>query len=88
MTKQVIWTKLILEEFIDQGNLTKDEEIIMRTRAAGWTITEQSIKLGMSTATVNRIIKRLKTKYDRVQKTSVILPIRKPSAKETYMDEN
>lgn len=88
MSHQVIWTKFVLERFIEVGGLTKDEEIVMRTRAAGWTRTEQSMKLGMSLATVDRITKRLKVKYDHAQKYDVLLPPRKHSAKELYMDEN
>ena len=88
MSHQVIWTKFILERFIDVGNLTKEEEAVMRTRAAGWTRTEQSMKLGMSLSTIDRIIKRLKVKYDRAQKYDVRLPPRRQSSQELYMDEN
>ena len=88
MSHQVIWTKFILERFIDVGNLTKEEEAIIRTRAAGWTRTEQSMKLGMSLSTIDRIIKRLKVKYDRAQKYDVLFPPRKQSSQELYMDEN
>lgn len=68
------------------GALTEDEEKIIRTRVYGWTITKQAMTFGMSTAAVNRIIKRLKIKYDAVQPYSPLLPPRKFSAKETYMD--
>lgn len=86
MAKQVPWNKIILEEFINLAMLTKDEEAIMRTRVAGWTRTQQSMELGMSLATVDRIIARLKVKYDQVQKYSPLLPPRRDSAEETYMD--
>lgn len=86
MSKNVIWTKVILEEFINLANLTKDEEIIMRTRCDGWSITKQATTFNMSVSTVNRIIKRLKVKYDKVQPYSPILPPRKFSVKELYMD--
>lgn len=86
MTKQVIWSKLVLERFIQEGNLTKDEEAIMRTRVAGWTITKQAMELGMSESKVSNIIARIKKKYDVVQKYDPILPPRKESAKELYMD--
>lgn len=88
MSRQVIWTKIIIEEFVKLANLTKDEEIVLRTRAAGMTIVEQSMKLKMSVSTVNRIVARLKRKYDEVQPYSVLLPPRKSSAKELYMDKN
>lgn len=32
MTTQVPWNKIILEEFINLALLTKDEEMILRTR--------------------------------------------------------
>ena len=88
MSKQVPWNKIILEEFINIACLTQEEESVMRTRVAGWTVVEQSMKLGMSVSKVNYIIKRLKSKYDSVQPYSPILPPRKQSAAETYMDNN
>lgn len=35
MTNQVPWNKIILEEFINLALLTKDEEMILRTRIYG-----------------------------------------------------
>lgn len=88
MSHQVIWTKLVLDTFIAEANLSELEEAIMRTRAAGWTRTKQADYFKMSMSSLDRIIARLKVKYDRAQKTSVILPERKFSAEETYMDEH
>lgn len=88
MSKQVPWNKLILEEFIKEACLTKDEEMIIRTRVAGWSRTKQAMELCMSLATVDRLIKSLKQKYDNVQRYDPILPPRKSSAEETWMDEN
>lgn len=86
MSTQVIWTKIVLEEFIRLANLTKEEEMIIRTRCNGWSRTKQSQELNMSLSTVDRIIKRLKVKYDKVQPYSPLLPPRKFSARETWMD--
>ena len=86
MSREIRWNKIILEEFIRLGCLTKEEEQVMRTRVAGWTITEQSLKLGMSPSKVSKIVKRLKLKYDDVQPYSPLLPPRKTSAAEIYMD--
>lgn len=44
MSRQVLWTNIILEEFIKLGGLTKEEEMIIRTRCAGWTITKQCME--------------------------------------------
>lgn len=86
MSKQVPWNKIILEEFVRLSSLTDDEEKIIRTRIAGWTISKQADTFGMSESTVNRIISRLKRKYDQVQKYSVILPPRRSSREELYLD--
>ena len=88
MTNQVPWNKIILEEFINLALLTKEEEMILRTRIYGWTVREQADRLNMSVSSVNRIIKRLKNKYDDVEKFSTILSPRKSSEKEKYLDEN
>lgn len=58
MAHQVPWNKIILEEFIRLAILSKDEETVMRTRVAGWTRVEQSMKLGMSLAMVRYYIER------------------------------
>lgn len=88
MSKQVPWSKIIVETFIEEAMLSKTEEAILRTRVAGWTRTEQALKLGMSVATVDRNIKMLKIKYDEVQKYNPILPPRKRSAQETWQDKH
>lgn len=77
MSKQVPWNKIILEEFIELACLSNTEEMIMRTRVKGWSITEQSNKLHMSESSIKRIIARLKVKYDNVQEYSPILPKQK-----------
>lgn len=86
MAHEVPWNKIILEEFIDLAALTKDEEAVMRTRVAGWSRTRQALELGMSLPTIDRIIRRLKIKYDHAQRYSPILPPRRHSAEETWMD--
>lgn len=86
MAKQVPWNKIILEKFIEVAMLNEEEEAIMRTRVEGWTITRQALELGMSESKVSKIIARLKIKYDNVQKYEPLLPPRRSSAEETYMD--
>lgn len=86
MAHQVIWTKLIMEHFIENANLTPVEEHILRLRCAGKTRTEISMLLHLSVATVDRAVARLKKKYDIVQQYDPILPPRKFSAQELYMD--
>lgn len=88
MAHQVPWNKIIVETFIEEAMLTKDEEMILRTRVAGWSRTQQAMELGMSIATVDKLIAGLKRKYDYVQTYNPLLPPRKMSAKEIWMDNN
>ena len=67
MLLRVPWTKTMLEKFIDEGLLTKDEEQVLRTRIAGWSIVKQSEEMGLSTATISRIITNITKKYKSVQ---------------------
>lgn len=88
LSKQVPWNKIILETFIEEACLTKEEEMIMRTRVAGWSRVKQSMELGLSLSSIDRLIKSCKMKYDNVQRYNPILPPRKYSAQETWMDNN
>lgn len=86
MTKQVLWTKQILEAFIEEANLTERQEFIVRTRAQGYTITEQALELHLSIDQVNKDIAALKKVYDVVARDSEILPPRKKNKIELYND--
>lgn len=75
--KDIIWNKIILDEFIKLAILTETEEKILRTRIAGWSRVKQSLEFNMSVSTVDCIIKMINQKYDMVQPYSTILPKRK-----------
>lgn len=77
MTRQVIWTKAVLEAFIDEGNLNERQEKLIRMRAAGCTIAKEADELHLSIDQVNKDIARLKKIYDVTQIHSSILPPRK-----------
>lgn len=64
---QVPWTKSLLEEFIQEAMLTKEEEFLMRTRCAGWSQVKQAMKLNVSTSTISNILVKCKQKYDNLQ---------------------
>lgn len=76
MTKQVIWTKKVVEEFIKEGNLNERQEYIVRTRAKGHTIARQAEELHLSIDQVNKDIAELKRIYDATEINSEILPTR------------
>ena len=75
--KDIIWNKIILDEFIRLALLTETEEKVLRTRIAGWSRVKQSMELNMSVPTIDKIIRMIGIKYDMVQPYSAILPIRK-----------
>ncbi len=77
MTKQVFWTKAVVEAFIDEGNLNERQIYIIKTRALGYTIVKQAEELHLSVDQVNKSIADLKKLYDATQKTSKVLPVRK-----------
>ncbi len=84
MTKQVLWTKAVLEAFIKEGNLNERQEYIIRTRAKGYTIAKQAEELHLSVDQVNKDIATLRRIYDATQIHSDILPRRKSNKKELY----
>lgn len=96
MSKEIVWTKIILETFLEESGLNDRIELgdskarvlesIIRTRVAGWSITKQAEQFGYSIDTINKYIKELKKLYDETQKTSIILPIRKKD-NENYFNE-
>ena len=97
MAHQVVWTKIILETFLEESGLNdrvsmgdnkaRILEGIMRTRCAGKTIVEQAEMFNCSVDSVNKYIAELKSLYDATQKHSLILPIRKNSKKEEELDK-
>lgn len=89
MSKGVLWTDKLTESFIKKAALSDDEAFVMRTRARGYTVTQQSIALNKSESTVHRMIATIKKKYDAVQKEFPDeFPTRKTSKVEDFMDNN
>ena len=77
-----------MERFIEVGALTDTEKAIMRLRVAGFSRLQICDRLNISTSTCDRKIKLLKAKYDKLQKFDPLLPPRRFSAQETWMDEH
>lgn len=88
MTHPIPRGKIITEAFISDANLTKEEEIVLRTRVAGWSRQRQSRDLRISMTDLDKIINRLKRKYDQAAKYNPLLPPRKFSTQEVWMDEH
>ena len=83
MSKEVLWTQEVIDEFIRLGNLSELELKVLKTRVFNhWKIPYQAYKFSVSQSTIDRTIFNLKIKYDACQKRSAILPERdKKSAK-------
>lgn len=89
MSKGVLWTDKLTESFIQKAALSDDEAFVMRTRARGYTVTQQAMELNKSESTIHRMIATIKKKYDAVQKEYPDeFPIRKTSKVEEFMDKN
>lgn len=73
---EVIWDQRIISEFVKEALLSEDEEFILKTRASGWSRVKQADALKMSVSNIDKIIKRLRLKYDQVAKYSDALPPR------------
>jgi DNA-binding CsgD family transcriptional regulator len=71
-----MWTKTIVEEFISEAMLTTEEEYILKARAKGMSRVEISLKMNMSISKVDKIISKIKKKYDIVSEYDPILPKR------------
>ena len=84
--KQILWTKKIVDTFIKEGMLTKEERDVLLLRVQGYTIAEQDEMLNISDSKVNRITRRLKIKYDALQCTINELPKRTETTKELYRE--
>lgn len=75
--KWITWTKALVEEFIEEGNLNERQIFLIRTRAKGYTIAEQARLLNLSVDQINKDIAKLRKIYDETSKNSTILPKRK-----------
>lgn len=84
LAKQIIWNTYILEKFIEIALLSEEEEKVLRAHVKSWTRAKIAYKYGMSLATVDRTIYRLKIKYDCAQSFEPTLPPRATSAKTLY----
>ena len=84
--KQILWTRKLVDTFIKEGMLTDEEKEVLLLRVKGYTIAETSELMNISDSKVNRIIRRLKIKYDNLQGTIEELPKRKETTKELYRE--
>lgn len=75
--KDILWNKIILDEFIRLAMPTELEIQVIKSRMAEQSRVQQSFNMSMSVSTVDAAIKSIRQKYDAVQPYSTILPPRK-----------
>ena len=75
--KDILWDKVMLEDFRRLACLTDDEDRVLTGWASGWSIVKIADRCGMCDRTVNSVIRSLRQKYDSVRKYSPLLPPRK-----------
>lgn len=88
MAHQVPWCKRYLDIFAEEACLSELEIQIMESRIKGWSRTKQCMHFNLSPSALDRMIARLKQKYDVAQANRPELPKRRTSAMETWMDKN
>lgn len=71
------WNLINLNEFKRLARLSEIEEAVLDARVDGQSRVQVSQAMNVSVATVDRVIKRLKAKYDAVERYSYILQPRK-----------
>lgn len=86
MVKDVKWNFYILEEFNRVAMLSDFEYQIMYTRIKGMTISQQALKFHCSESKINKTIAELKRKYDSARQYSDMLPVRRSTKEEEYLD--
>lgn len=75
--KDILWNKIILDEFIRLALPTEFEIQLIRSRMADQSRVQQSFEFSRSLPRVDAAIKSIRQKYDAVQPYSDILPPRK-----------
>ena len=79
--KDVLWNRIILDEFIRLAMPTEFEIRLIQSRMADQSRVQQSFEFSRSLPRVDAAIKSIRQKYDAVQPYSSILPPRKKSLK-------
>lgn len=81
MSNDVVWTKLILETFVAEAELSTQDEEILRLHVKGHDRISICEICSIREATYDRAIRRLKDKYDAVASYEPLLPMRKSLVK-------
>ncbi len=75
--RDILWDKVMLEDFRRLACLTEDEDMVLTGWAKWWSNVKIGMELGMADRTVSRHLESIRRKYDAVQIYSPLLPPRK-----------
>lgn len=76
MARDLIWNRIMLDEFRKLAFLTEDEDNVLSGWACGKSLTYIALMCGMSERTVSRHLENIRKKYDEVQIYTPLLPAR------------
>ena len=76
MAHDLVWDRRMLGVFRASACLTEEEDMVLTDWANGKSVANTAIMHSMSERTVNRIKKKIRLKYDRVQIYTPELPLR------------
>lgn len=88
MKTTVNWNENLYMLFINKMMLSRLEREVLRCRIMQYTVTEIAEELCVSKSTVDRTVKKLRLKYDKLRTIEPSLPPRRMSEMEKWMDEN
>lgn len=86
MRTTVNWNEGLYMLFISKMMLSRIEREVLRCRIMEYTVSEIADELGVSKSTVDRTVKKLRIKYDKLRTMDSTLPPRRMSEKEIFMD--
>lgn len=75
--RDILWDKVMLEDFRRLACLTEDEDMVLPCWAKGWSIAKIAMHCHFSERSVSDKIKAIRRKYDSVCIYSPLLPSRK-----------
>ena len=75
--KDIMWDRIMLEEFRKLACITEDEDKILTAWSKGWSIVKMAMTFNIAERTVSRILDSIRAKYDAVEIFTPLLPARK-----------
>ena len=72
----IVWDNVMLAEFRSLACLSSEEDKVLQMWSKDDSVVEMAFALNVSTRTVDRILSRIRLKYDNVRPYTPLLPDR------------